>query len=342
MIQDKIYNALKESAFLYLDDFMNISLRDEEHGYYTSNKAIGKDGDFVTAPEISQMFGEIIAVKILNLIHAKNVKKFNLIELGPGRGALINDITRVLNALLDEDVEYTIHFNEINKFYIQNLKNNYPNCKIHKNFNSYPNEFSIIIANEFFDAIPARQLVSRNGNIYETVIKLDKKDSLKFDFIKPRPDISKFVKNMQDLEHLEVIEFSPETNLIFRELINFLLMNNGFFLLIDYGYINLPKISTLQSIKSNKKTDFLDNPGNQDITYHVDFNNLQNILEENKIDDFIINTQSNFLRQNGILDRANILIKKNPKKEKQINEQLAILTKREYMGNLFKVLEINI
>ena len=184
--------------------------------------------------------------------------------------------------------------------------------------------------------------MNRNGNIYETVIKLDQKDGLRFDFIKPRPDISKFVKNMQDLKHLEVIEFSPETNLIFRELINFLLMNNGFFLLIDYGYINLPKISTLQSIKSNKKTDFLDNPGNQDITYHVDFNNLQNILEENKIDDFIINTQSNFLRQNGILDRANILIKKNPKKEKQINEQLAILTKREYMGNLFKVLEINI
>ena len=171
---------------------------------------------------------------------------------------------------------------------------------------------------------------------------LDKKDSLKFDFIKPRKDISKFVNNTQDLKHLEVIEFSPETNSIFRELINFLLMNNGFFLLIDYGYINLPKISTLQSIKSNKKTDFLDNPGNQDITYHVDFNNLQNILEENKIDDFIINTQSNFLRQNGILDRANILIKKNPKKKKQINEQLAILTKREYMGNLFKVLEINI
>ena len=74
MIQDKIYDALKESAFLYLDDFMNISLRDEEHGYYTSNKAIGKDGDFVTAPEISQMFGEIIAVKILNLIHARNIK----------------------------------------------------------------------------------------------------------------------------------------------------------------------------------------------------------------------------------------------------------------------------
>ena len=96
MIQDKIYDALKESAFLYLDDFMNISLRDEEHGYYTSNKAIGKDGDFVTAPEISQMFGEIIAVKILNLIHARNIKKFNLIELGPGRGALIKDITSCL------------------------------------------------------------------------------------------------------------------------------------------------------------------------------------------------------------------------------------------------------
>ena len=89
MIQDKIYDALKKSAFLYLDDFMNISLRDEDHGYYTSNKAIGKDGDFVTAPEISQMFGDIIAVKILNLIHARNIKKFNLIELGAGNGEMM-------------------------------------------------------------------------------------------------------------------------------------------------------------------------------------------------------------------------------------------------------------
>ena len=342
MIQNKIYDALNKSEFLYLDDFMEISLRDEEYGYYTSNKAIGKDGDFITAPEISQMFGEIIAVKIFNLIHTKGIKKFNLIELGPGRGALISDITRVLDTLLDNDTNYTIHFNEINKLYIQNLKNIYPNCKIHKNFNSYPNEFSVIIANEFFDAIPTRQLMSKKGNICETVIKLDQKDGLRFDFIKPRPDISKFVKNMQDLKDLEVIEFSPETNLIFQELIDFLLINNGFFLLIDYGYINLPKISTLQSVKSNKKTDFLDNPGNQDITYHVNFNNLQNILEENKINDFIINTQSDFLQQNGILDRANILIKKNPKREKQLNEQLEILINKEYMGNLFKVLEINI
>ncbi len=341
MIQDKILNALKKNKFLYLDDFMKISLQDHEHGYYTSNNVIGKNGDFVTAPEISQMFGEIIAVKILNLVHHKGIKKFNLIELGPGRGALINDITRVLNALLNKDTKYTIHFNEINKIYIQNLKNSFPNCKLHKNFSTYPNEFSIVIANEFFDALPTRQLINRNGNIFETIIKLDQRKNLKFDFIKPRPDVSKFIKNTQDLKNLEVVEFSPETNSIFQELIDFLSENDGLFLVIDYGYIKLPKISTLQSIKSNKKTDFLDNPGTQDITYHVDFNNLQNILKENKIDDFIINNQSGFLKKNGILDRASILIEKNPNRKKEINKQLSLLISREYMGNLFKVLEIN-
>ena len=100
MIQDKIYDALKESAFLYLDDFMNISLRDEEHGYYTSNKAIGKDGDFVTAPEISQMFGELIGLWVVQAWMDHNKPpEFSLVELGPGNGTLMEDILRATKSI---------------------------------------------------------------------------------------------------------------------------------------------------------------------------------------------------------------------------------------------------
>ena len=102
MIQDKIYDALKESAFLYLDDFMNISLRDEEHGYYTSNKAIGKNGDFVTAPEISQTIGEIIGIYLFYIWKTKIKSKFDLIELVPGKGTLFND-----NAPLEEIIFFS-------------------------------------------------------------------------------------------------------------------------------------------------------------------------------------------------------------------------------------------
>ena len=337
MIQDKIYDALKESAFLYLDDFMNISLRDEEHGYYTSNKAIGKDGDFVTAPEISQMFGEIIAVKILNLIHARNIKKFNLIELGPGRGALINDITRVLNALLDEDVEYTIHFNEINKFYIQNLKNTYPNCKIHKNFNSYPNEFSIIIANEFFDALPVKQYKKLGRVWYERYVVKNKD---KYEFKDEKIQFLEIEKNLGEKVrgYEKFIEFSPRSIEKISEISKIIKKNNGGALIIDYGYLGKKMLDTVQSVKNHKKTDILQNIYKSDITHLLNFSFYKKKFHK-KLDQIKIISQRKFLINMGILHRAEILSKNLTFRQKtDLYYRVQRLIDSKQMGELFKVM----
>ena len=116
------------------------------------------------------------------------------------------------------------------------------------------------------------------------------------------------------LANNEVYEFSPETNMIFDKIIKILLQNKGYFLLIDYGYYSSPKISTLQSIKDNKKTNILDNPGNQDITYHVDFDNFKNILLKKNILNHRIISQAKFLFENGIKERTQVLIDSNPSK----------------------------
>ena len=138
------------------------------------------------------------------------------------------------------------------------------------------------------------------------------------------------------------INFSPETNIIFDKIIKILLQNKGYFLLIDYGYYSSPKISTLQSIKDNKKTNILDNPGDQDITYHVDFDNFKNILLKNNILNHRIISQAKFLFENGIKERTQVLIDSNPSKKEELNQQLELLTNDKFMGKLFKVLEIDI
>ena len=103
MIKEKLLKYLNENPYIYLDEFIKLVHGDKDHGYYVSEEIIGKKGDFITAPEISQMFGEAIAIKILQVINKNNIKHFNLIELGPGRGTLINDILRVLKKHLSPE-----------------------------------------------------------------------------------------------------------------------------------------------------------------------------------------------------------------------------------------------
>ena len=171
MIKEKLLKYLNENPYIYLDEFIKLVHGDKDHGYYVSEEIIGKKGDFITAPEISQMFGEAIAIKILQVINKNNIKHFNLIELGPGRGTLINDILRVLNKQLSPEINISLHFNEINKNFIENLKLQFPNCKIHSVIGDYPDQYSFFIANEFVDALPLRQLKKRDKTYYETVVK---------------------------------------------------------------------------------------------------------------------------------------------------------------------------
>ena len=337
MLKNNIIKMINEKSFIYLDEFLKIVHQDQDLGYYTTQNPIGKEGDFITAPEISQLYGEIIALTIINKIKQKKIKRFELIELGPGKGTLMKDIIRVFNRSLDKEIDYSVNFVEINKKYRSELKNKFPNCKIFSKLRDIKNNYSIVIANEFFDCLPMCQIKSVNGKLYETVIKIDSKSNLIFDKSAARKIIVEEIGHQ--LEEGDLYEYSKETNSIFNEIAKIMRSNGGFLLIADYGYIKSTNLNSLQSIKNNKFTEVLSNIGEQDITYHVNFNQLLLIAQNAGLKNINISTQSNFLKMNGINVRAEQLMISNPKFKDRIMDQLSRLTDPDKMGNLFKIFE---
>ena len=337
MLKNSIIKKIKNKSFIYLDEFLKIAHQDENLGYYTTQNPIGKEGDFITAPEVSQLYGEIIALRIINKIYQKKIKKFELIELGPGRGTLMKDIIRVFKKSLDKEINYSINFVEINKKYRSELVIEFPNCKLHSSLKEIKNAYSIIIANEFFDCLPMCQISSANGKLYETVIKIDNKSNLVFDKLVARKKIVKEI-GIQ-LKDDDFYEYSEETKVMFNGVAKIIKNNGGFILIADYGYIKPINRNSLQSIKDNKYTKVLSNIGEQDITYHVNFNQLLIIAKKIGLKNISINTQSNFLQMNGVNVRAEQLMISNPKSKNKIMNQLSRLTNPDKMGNLFKIFE---
>jgi SAM-dependent MidA family methyltransferase len=335
----KILSIIDKKGYIHLDEFIEISLNKLELSYYKSESPLGKNGDFITAPEISQLYGEIIGLFVANYIKENHLKEFNLIELGPGRGTLMKDVVRVLSTIFENKIHYDIHFVEINKNFQNNLKEKFSDCIIHLSIDTLPKKNSIVLANEFFDAFPIIQVQKIDNKLYETIIR---KDSGKLIFDKK--EIRKEYEALFNLDRLssnQIIEKSPTASLLFETIVNYLLKNKGMMLIMDYGYTSDQNISTLQSIKDNKKTNFLDSIGKQDLTSYVNFNELLKILDKKKIKNKLIQTQREFLVINGINYRAEALIKKNKEKENEILNQVSRLIDIDKMGSLFKFLQFN-
>jgi SAM-dependent MidA family methyltransferase len=160
----------KSQGSISISDFINAVLYHEKYGYYTSRLPLGKDGDFTTAPEISQLFGEVIAVWIMHTWEKLGKpSKFSLVELGPGKGTLIHDIIRVtrkyssfFNSMLIHLVEISPTLRKIQKEKLKGLGVNW-----HKDIDNLPEQPTIFLANEFFDALPIDQFVYRDEGWYE-------------------------------------------------------------------------------------------------------------------------------------------------------------------------------
>ena len=337
MLKNNIIKIINEKSFIYLDEFLKIAHQEENLGYYTTKNPIGKEGDFVTAPEVSQLYGEIIALTIINKINQSKIKNFELIELGPGRGTLMKDIIRVFKKSLNKEIDYSVNFVEINKQYKSKLTIDFPSCKLHPDLKNLKKNYSIIIANEFFDCLPMCQIKCIDGKLYETIIKID--DELNLVFSKSTARKSIVEKINHDLKENDFYEYSEQTDDIFKEIAKLIRDNGGFLLVADYGYIKPTNKSSLQSIKNNKFSEVLSNIGNQDITYHVNFNQLLLIAKKFSLKNINVSTQSNFLKMNGINIRAEQLMISNPKLKNLIMDELSRLTDPDKMGNLFKIFE---
>jgi len=179
IIEDKIKKVIRDNGYITVDGFMNIALFDKDDGYYIKKNPIGANQDFITAPEISGIFGECLAGFITIKIqeNLKNSGKINLIELGAGRGTLLRDILDTISKFNDIYQRIGCYILDVNEELVEiqkkTLINHADKIKWVKNINESGDRPSIFIANEFFDALPIKQFIKLNSEIKERVIKFD-------------------------------------------------------------------------------------------------------------------------------------------------------------------------
>lgn len=332
-LEQQIRGLIKLKGAITLDHFMGLCI---SH-YYKYNTIFGKNGDFTTAPEISQMFGEMLGVWCANhyLENFTHDIKFNLIELGPGRGALMKDLLRSLKNVKG-------FYENLNKIY---LLENSDSLRKKQELNLYdyidkvvwiddltlvdislPN---LIIANEFFDALPIKQYKKLNNMFYEVGLNIINEQ---FEFI----TLNKALPlKVDDCSENGIIEINMEANYYIKQLAKLLKVPHSKAVFIDYGYTKPSYKSTLQAVQNHKFCHPLSNLGTADLTALVDFNVLKQSFEMYNLDT-TLKTQRNFLVDLGIELRANALKTRAASIESELERLIST------MGELFLVLEVRL
>lgn len=305
--------------------------------YYASRDPLGEQGDFITAPEISQMFGELIGLWLTDLwVRMGSRKRIHFVELGPGRGTLAKD---ALAAAKRYEFAPEIHFVETSASLRAIQREVFPGCHHHHDISTLPDDAPLlIVANEFFDALPAHQLVRSADGWFDRMVGLD-------------GEAFTFMAGKERMDHLvppswvtaaqgAMIETSPASVALMAEISQRLREQGGAALIIDYGHMELRSGSTLQALKSHKKVDVFAHPGDADLTAHVDFELLKHVAEQYGVDVMGLQYQGAWLRQMGIETRMEALQRRNPREKDKIQRQRDRLVEDSQMGTLFKVLGI--
>ena len=335
---------INKPTSLPLDKFIEWALYDKNSGYYIKKNPFGKEGDFITAPNITRLFSEIISIWTITFWESiGSPKKFNLIELGAGNGEMMRVITETLKNFPKcyNACNFMIH--EKSNFLINQQKKNLDDEKISwikdiKNINSYP---TLYLANEFFDAIPIKQFFKKKEGWVERFVEL--KNSKKAEFKEQKINITKLEQslNFEISKNQKIIEYSPETFKYLKSICEIIQRNGGGMLIIDYGYLSSKMQETLQAVNNHKYSDVLENIGDSDITYNISFNLFQKFTSQFYNLDSIVTNQKKFLTSMGILQRAEIISKNIPfSKKTDLFYRIRRLIDEKQMGELFKVMLI--
>jgi NADH dehydrogenase [ubiquinone] 1 alpha subcomplex assembly factor 7 len=312
-----------------IDRYMGLCLGHPTHGFYMKRDPFGEQGDFITAPEISQIFGELIGVWCAAAwVAMGSPAHFNLVELGPGRGTLMADILKAAKVMPGFVRAAHIHLVEtspaLRKLQREKLGDA---AKFHDTIASLPHGPMLLIANEFFDAVPIRQFEKRDGKWFERCV-----GAQGLGFMPAALDVAQGRDG-------DVIEFSPQRVQIAEGIGQRLSQNAGAALVIDYGHLQTAPGDTLQAMRAHQYVSILDEPGDSDITSHVDFEALGKALAKNGAKVHPALTQRDFLLAMGHEQRVAILSSKADANTKGILARAAArLTGEAEMGTLFKVM----
>ena len=335
---------INKNKYISLDKFIDMALYDEKIGYYMHKDPFGKNGDFITAPNISVLFSEMVAIWCIafweNLGYPK---KINIVELGAGNGEMMYQMIKVFERF-DKFLKSSTYFIlEKSQFLKKIQKKKLTSCKVSwvDSLNKLENGPNIFLANEFFDALPIKQFIKKNNKWYEKYVDLSDKNNLKF--IEIILNIKKLEKKIgiKITDNQKFIEYSPLSFEYLKKISNVIKNENGGLLIIDYGYLEKSMIDSLQAIKRHKSTSVLKDYGNIDITYKINFKLIENLINHLKLKSQGITSQRNFLISLGILERAEIISKNLPfSKKADIYFRLKRLIDKNEMGELFKVMLI--
>ena len=349
---NNIRSKIETMGSLDMSSFMQNVLSHNQYGYYVNKSPIGHKGDFITAPEVSQMFGEMVGLWVMDSWMKLNFpKNFVLVELGPGKGTLMRDILRATKHIKGFHDSFTIYFVEISKPHIELQKEmlkDFPNIKFNwiKTVFEIPKQPVIIVANEFFDAMPINQYVKNRYDWYEVAVSIEPQTGdFKFIELLLSSELANTLNNeYPHATHRSYLETSPLSISYIKHLATLVKDNTGAAIIIDYGYNenNLDRKNfhpTVQAIKNHKFHPILSEVGDADLSAHVDFFALAEAVATRGVIVKELTSQREFLLQMGIEVRAQILKNKASAKEAEhIELALMRLTSNEQMGNLFKVM----
>ncbi|MGL4489167.1 MAG: class I SAM-dependent methyltransferase [Rhizobiaceae bacterium] len=326
-------------------EYWAICQYDLNHGYYTTRVPIGAQGDFTTAPEISQMFGELIAAWWLATVQQNELQHIHLVEIGPGRGTLMADMLRTLGRL-EPSLKTTlqVHMVEVSPRLIALQKETLATSGFavewHETIFTLPKAPLGIIANELFDAIPVRPIIKHEGRWYEDMVTRGDGDTLKMIGQPVTVDQALLPKGCETQPDGAVFELAPAREAFMASMANMLADQGGFGLFIDYGHAQSGFGDTVQAMKNHAYTNPLEDPGEADLTSHVDFEALSTVAKRNGLTVAQLLSQGEFLTQLGIENRTERLIAARPDQRDAFFAAFERLTKSDQMGNLFKVLGI--
>jgi NADH dehydrogenase [ubiquinone] 1 alpha subcomplex assembly factor 7 len=326
-----------------LAEYMALALGHPEHGYYMTRDPFGARGDFITAPEISQIFGEMIGIWCATVWRQLGGGPISLVELGPGRGTLMADILRATKSTAGFHDAITIHMVETspvlaNAQYMR-LRYEHPRIEWLDSIEEVPENKMLLIANEFFDALPIKQHVMTEEGIRERRIGWNAERET-FEFVLGEPGLA-LAKSGGKIASGTVMESSPPARGIMRQIAQRITEHGGGALVIDYGYLGEAHQDTLQAVKSHLFHQVLIDPGTADITAHVDFTSLMHIATDAGATVHGLATQGEFLRRMGAELRLEMLLKQAiGEQREQLISGLTRLISPQAMGELFKVMAV--
>ncbi|WP_137932470.1 class I SAM-dependent methyltransferase [Mesorhizobium comanense] len=345
-LKTRIVDLIEAVGPLPVNEYMALCLFDPDDGYYTTREPFGVAGDFITAPEISQMFGELVAVWLYQAWAAVGrPMPVTVAEIGPGRGTLMKDMLRTLsrldptlaNAAGFAMIETSPRLAEIQK---QTLGTTPFAVRWHETIETLPDQPLLIVGNELFDAVPIRQFVRVGLGWRERMVGLDDKDALCFFAGAGSVDPTLLPADADDAPQGAVAELAPARTALMAAIAGRIARHGGAGLFLDYGHLQPGIGDTLQALRRHGHEDVLANPGEADLTSHVDFAALAATVRAHGLD-LHLSTQGSFLLGMGILERAGRLgADADQAARDKISADVERLAGPQAMGDLFKVLAV--